>query len=245
MEKDPANDLTYLIKIHVDQLDHLGQVRHWTNLRIAKDAKHYWVSGFTEEQIEDVALKSIPFIEVFYTRENGLFPYGSKLPIAKAPSFLWSPIVKGLPISKHDWNHNYFDVDGKIDIKVVQSDNEQEAVAMKVSMHILKAYLDTAPAIRLQHLSWVILDSKHALVYGAPLLPIAGEAYWERASFLLPTGYDLELHILAETVSKAVNQEVENWIFWQKDENYSLINKDLFKPLSLSSFRLSNHLIKT
>lgn len=240
MAEDPSNHLTYVLEIAQQHQAYLGQIRHWSNLKIALDAETYWIKDLTQNQIASVEIKSIPFKHIYSLKEYKLFPVGSHLPLKKMPSsLLWTPIERGLPVTLPSFNHNYFGIQEKIEIQISLSAAEKEPFAMITSLDKLKKYIETASAIRLKNLTWTILEDSKALILGTPLLPIQGDTFWKDDDFLMPTGFDFDINILTTVIKQKIFTENEAWIIWNKESSYFSIEKSYFQPLSISSFRLS------
>jgi hypothetical protein len=245
MAADLSKDVIYLLEIGRPHSDYLGPVRHWDQLRIAAAPDGYWVMGLTAEQVESTEIRSIPFRKLYYMYEDQpllLFPYGGAVPVKQLPSALsWTPLEKAMPLEHPSYNHNYFGLSEKLSIRLVKSAQEQEAMALLVPMQQLDVYIQTAPAVRLEPLMWVMVDDQ-ALVLGKPLLPLPGKSYWSRGAHLLPAGLDLEWTALAETLERELDPDC--WLVWEEDGGYFAVQKKLFRPLSISSFRLSRGVSK-
>lgn len=253
MAEDTFHDVTWLLEIEQQHLDYLGPIRHWSQLKMAASPGCYWIKGLTSDQLGSTEIKSIPFKKLYYTRgadagelEQGdlvqgdlLFPPGGLVPVKKLPSFLsWVPLERGLPLSLPPFNHNYFGITEKLSIRLVPSEKEEEPVALLTSLTHLRAYMLTAPAIRLKPLSWVVIGDQ-AFIVGKPLLPLPGDSYWQQGDFFLPAGLDLEWSLLAETLNQELNPDRDCWLLWDKDGSCLAISKEQIRPLSISSFRLS------
>lgn len=239
MEGNTTQRLVYFLKIAKAYKNQLGSLRHWGNLKMAIDKEFIWLKDFTEEQIHSIAVKQLPFKELFYVKEQKLFPLGNQLPIGKAPSFLWTPIEKALKVELPLPNPNFFGLEENIEIQIIPSSKERKGIALLISLEDLKNYIETAPSIRLKNLSWIIIEEDKALVIGTPLLPLPGQVFWKDNKFLIPLGFHFDLPILSQFINKKINPEYSNWVLWNKDGSYSLLAQDLFVPLSLSSVRLS------
>ena len=241
------NELNYWISIPAQHKDYLGQIRHWNNLKMATDVSLesnneralLWVKDFSERQLNSLELKSIPFKKVFVARDGLLFHIGERVPQRKVPSLLWTPIAKALPVELPDGNYNFFGFDEKIAVKLVETEMERPAFGMLAPLANLAAYIETAPALRLAALEWVIIKQHLAFIVGMPLLPIKGFTYWKRGNFLLPTGFEFEFDFLTEALQKALAVGEEDFVLWNKDSSYILLPKSALKPLSIGSFRLS------
>jgi hypothetical protein len=239
MATNTENHINYILEIDKQHLNYLGQIRHWNNLKIAKDGNEYWIKDITEIQLNSLEIKSIPFVRIYKLVQQKLFPLESLLPTKKIPSsLLWTPLEKGLPLTLPSYNFNFFGLEQVVSTQIIPSEHEYEAVALLVPIKDLSAYINTAPSIRFKSLNWVIIED-NALILGTPLLPIQGKTFWKRGDALLPTGYDFEFHLLSELINNQINPENKYWSLWNEQSDYFLIDKTLFQPLSLSSFRLS------
>lgn len=238
MEEHSPNGINYVLSIEAKHADYLGQIRHWPNIKMANDDGLVWVKDFTRKQLDSIELKSIPYKELFELRDNKLFPMGSALPVKKLPSLLWTPIQRGLAVTLPKFNFNYFGVEGKVTANLVPSERQRQPFALMIDLDMLRQYMEQASAIRLKEHTWVILNDK-ALVLGTPLLPLKGETYWQQKGFLIPTGYELDMSFLLDALNDKLDPENSLWVLWQKEGAHIDIDKKNFKPLSLSSFRLT------
>ena len=239
MALDPSNGVTYFLRIAAEHRDYLGAIQHWNNLKMAVEEGMIWVKDLTQKQVDAVEVKSIPYKELYYAVGQQLFPLQSLLPYRNIPSLLWTPVERGLPVQLPAFNHNYFGIHDKIVVRLIPSDQEEEAAALLVTVDDLKTYIETAPAVRLQGLHWALVGDDKAIILGAPLLPLKGDAFWCSHDFLLPAGYCFELYALAGTINGLVNPERKDWIVWGREGTYWKLDKQLLKPLSIGSFRVS------
>ncbi|MBE7173547.1 MAG: hypothetical protein INR73_23445 [Williamsia sp.] len=239
MAVDPSNSMTYFLCIAAAHKDYLGAIRHWDKLEMAVHEASIWVKDLTQKQVDAVEVKSIPYKELYYALDQQLFPMGSMLPAGDMPALHWTSIEKGLPVQLPAFNHNYFGIHSKIEIKLVSSNQEKAVCALLVETEDLKKYIETAPAVRLKNLHWALVGYDRAVILGTPLLPLKGEACWRHHDFLLPAGYNFELHALTGTINQLVNPEGKDWIVWNKKGEYWKLDKELLKPLSIGSFRVS------
>ncbi|MDI3319396.1 hypothetical protein [Pinibacter soli] len=241
MAKNATDNLTFFVLVNADEKECLGGIRDWLNLSVGFEGNDIWVKGFDYAQINSLEIKSIPFKSIFYTNGDSrkLFPQGSLLPQRAIPALLWTPMERALPVTLPSLNHNYFGIKDKAAISLERSETEREAVAMYVYMDELWNYIETAPAIRLQALQWVIVDHDHAFIIGKPLLPVHGEVYWRQNDFFIPAGYDFDLPGTTDFINTKINIDGSKWIVWNADGSYFTIDKEMLSLLSLSSFRLS------
>ncbi len=237
MAEDIANPIAYYLMLANAHKDDLGNIRGWNNLKVAFEDDIIWVSGFDEDQITSIAIKSIPFKSLFYQKGGKLFFLESLLPERTIPSLLWSPIARALPVALPNFNHNFFGVKDKVEMRLVKSEKVYESTAIVTSIAVLEQYINTAPTIRLKKLTWALLDNNEVIVVGKPLLPIRGNAYYKRGSFIIPAGYDFDLELMEKTLSEIINPNEDKWIVWNLDDSYFTIAKEEVQLLTISSFR--------
>jgi hypothetical protein len=239
MAEDTPGSLEYILRIGQEHRDLLSQVRHWDKLKIALHEGSYWIKELTARQVASPEIKSIPYKQIFYLKGNKLFPEGSRLPVQRMPlSLLWAPIDRGLPVKLPMPNHNFFGLKETVGISIVPSAKEEQAVALMVTAADLRMYMETAPAVRLQPLSWVIIGKDKAMIFGSPLLPMQGQAFWKKGSFLFPAGFDLEFPVLSAQLENKMDPQGD-LIVWEKDSTCFRVEKAAIKKLSIASFRRS------
>jgi hypothetical protein len=235
--------MSYYLLIDKNNIEDLGALRNWSNARIGFDGNDVWLKDLDFAQINSPEVKSIPYKKIYEEKNGKLYPAGSLLPEGNAPSLLWTPVDRGLPVKLPSFNHNFFGIRKKITMKLVASEKENTAVAILTSLASLKKYVEKAPAVRLQKISWVMIGPK-ALLLGTPLLPVPGETYWQREDLLIPAGYDFDLYAMSGALNKKLNPEKNNWVICNRDQSFTLVPKNSLKNLSIGSFRLTLSEIK-
>jgi hypothetical protein len=245
MAANATDGITWLLAVQRGHKDWLAPIRHWQHLTMATDEDKIWVTGFSQQEITGVIVKSIPVKTIWYQQGPYLFPEGSILPARKAPSLLWSPIERGLPLELPPENHNYFGVSDKVVIRLVETQQEHAAAALIVAIDDLKLLMETAPAIRLKPLKWSIINNQDALIVGVPLLPVPGNTFWQEGNFLIPAGYDFEWPSLRKTVGKMTNNSEPSLLIWLPAGGFIRLPQTSLKPLTIGSFRQSEILWKS
>lgn len=235
MAKNIANDVVCFLSIEKKYTEFLGEIRHWNNLKMATDNELIWIKDLMEWQINSLEIKSIPYKKLYYEIDNKLFLINSKLPECTFPSLLWTPIDRALQIKMPTYNYNYFGITAPTNVQLIATENEQPSFGLLTSIAALEKYIKTAPAVRFQHLSWVIVEHTKALILGNPTLPIQGDTLWQSNTMLFPSGFDLELTVLKNILECQLNKTDDNWIIWAENASYHLIEKEKFMPLSISS----------
>ncbi len=237
MAQDSSSSIAYFLLMDKINQEDLAPLRKWSNLKVAFDKDQIWITNFEHHQIESIEVKSVPYKTIFYRKESKLFLLNSLLPDRNEPSCLWTPIERAFPLEIKNANFNYFGIEEKVAIKLVQEEVERAAEVLLTDISTLENYLNTAPAIRLKNLTWVVIGTSEVLIFGKPLLPISGTVFWKNQEAIIPVGYNFELAIISETINKKINTTKSAWVIWFKNATYFALEKSQLMPLTLSSFR--------
>lgn len=239
MANNASDNLSYFLLLEEHHQLFLGGIRHWNNLKVGFDELGFWIKDFDYAQIQSTEVKIIPYKKVFYEKNGRLFPENSLLPEGIVPALIWTPIDRAIPVTLPALNHNYFGVNEPLTMRLVNAESEQESVAMIVDLDVLGDYLEHVSEVRLKNLSWCILDDYTACVMGTPLLSIQGEVFWQSDVFLIPSGFDLELHTLKGELKQLLEVADSDHIVWLKSGYYLKLAHTDLKPLSRASFRMN------
>ncbi|MGG5209842.1 hypothetical protein ACQWU4_12910 [Chryseobacterium sp. MIQD13] len=219
--------------------DFLGSIRDWKNVQIAVDDDTVWLKGFTEEQAVSADIQQLPNFVLYELREGLLFKKEALVPSKKTrTALLWSPIDKALRLTFPASNNNYFGIDEKIEVRLIQGGEEHSVVALLSTIEEIKQTIPAQPKFKLEKIEWIVIGDK-ALFLGAPLLSLPGKTYWTRDGHLLPAGFDFEFKNLSSLLQQKYNKESDKWLMWNEDGTYLPIKKEDFRELSVSSFRLT------
>ena len=194
-------NLKYFARIKEANLDLLVGLYNWEHLFVANEDGYIWIKDITADEIDSVPLKSILGLERFYVKQGKLYPYNKLLPIGNEPSCLWTKIKRAIHLDLPSKNHNFFRLEPSIEVKIVPSNEPKDASIHLIDLSLFKEYVKTASTLRLRPLLWAIIGHQ-AMVVGWPLLPLPGATYWKGGSFIIPTGYDLEIPSLINAINK-------------------------------------------
>ncbi len=239
-----AEDSSNSIKIFWAELpkadeDFLGAIRDWKNVKIAIDEEVIWLKGFTDEQAASSEIQQLPNFILYELRDGLLFRKDALVPSKKMrTALLWTPIDKALKLTFPISNNNFFGIDEKIDVKLKPSEEEQPAMALLCSISEIKEVIITTSKFKLENLNWIIINDK-ALFLGTPLLSFPGKTFWSKDGHLLPTGFDFEFENLSSLLQRKYNANQDQWLLWNENGTVLPINKEDFRKLSVSSFRLT------
>ncbi|GEJ45638.1 hypothetical protein [Chryseobacterium sp. ON_d1] len=219
--------------------DFLGSIRDWKNIQIAVDEETIWLKGFTGEQAEASEIQQLPDFILYELRDGLLFKKEALVPSKKMrTALLWIPIDKALQLSLPPSNQNYFGIQEQVQVKLKESHEEQPVIALLSNIADIEESIAALPKFKLEKIKWTVLGNK-ALFLGVPLLSFPGKTYWTKDRHLLPAGLDFEFKNLSTLLQQKYNQEQEGWLLWDENGNYLSVKESDFRPLSVSSFRLT------
>jgi hypothetical protein len=240
MAKDSPNGLKeFWAELPRADEDFLGSIRDWKNVQIALEEDVIWLKGFNDEQAVSPDIHQLPNFLLYELREGLLFRKDALVPSKKVrTALLWTPIDKALRLTFPQSNNNFFGIDEKVEIKLKPSEEEQPATALLCSFSEIKETIISFPKFKLEKLDWIVINDK-ALFLGNPLLSFPGKTYWMKDDHLLPTGFDFEFKNLSSLLQRKYNAIQDQWLLWNEDGSVLYINKNDFRKLSVSSFRLT------
>lgn len=219
--------------------DYLGSIRDWKNIQVATDDEVIWLKGFTDEQVLTSELHQLPNFLLYELRDGLLFKKEALVPSKKMRTgLLWMPIDKALRLTFPASNQNYFGISEKVQIRVKESDEEHSVIGLLSTIEDIKDSIAALPKFRLEKIEWTIIGDK-ALFLGTPLLSLPGKTYWAKDGHLLPSGYDFEFKNMSTFLQQKYNKASDGWLLWDESGNYLSVKKTDFRPLSVSSFRLT------
>lgn len=219
--------------------DFLGSIRDWKNVQIAVEDETLWLKGFTDEQAAAPEIQQLPDFILYELRDGLLFRKDALVPSRKVrTALLWTPIDKALRLTFPVSNNNYFGIDEKIHVALTESLEEQPVIALLSPLSEIRESMAAIPKFKLEKIQWTVIGDK-ALFLGTPLLSLPGKTYWSKDGHLLPAGLDFEFKNLSRLLLQKYNKESEGWLLWDENGNCLSIKSTDFRPLSISSFRLT------
>lgn len=240
MAKDPSEPVKeFWAELPRADEDVLGSVRDWKNIQIALEEEVIWLKGFTAEQAASPEIQQLPNLLLYELREGLLFRKEALVPSKKVrTALLWTPIDQALRLTFPLSNNNFFGIDEKITVRLKPGEEVQPAVALLSPMAEIKDLIITLPKFKLEKIDWTVINNR-ALFLGTPLLGFPGKTYWTKDGHLLPAGFDFEFKNISILLQKKYNEMLDQWLVWNEDGSYISVNKNDFRKLSVSSFRLT------
>ena len=219
--------------------DFLGSIRDWKNIQIAPDNETIWLKGFTEEQSESPEIHQLPDFILYELRDGLLFRKDALVPSKKMrTALLWISIDKALKLTLPVSNNNYFGIHEKVQVNLTETNEEKPVIGLLCTIADIKESMAAIPKFKLKKIEWIMIGDK-ALFLGTPLLSLPGKTYWASNGHLLPAGLDFEFKNLSTLLKQKYNNESDGWLLWDENGSYLSIKNSDFRPLSISSFRLT------
>lgn len=240
MAKNSSNGLKdFRAEIPRADEDFLGSIRDWKNVQVALEEDTIWLKGFTDEQAVSSEIQQLPNFLLYELRDGFLFRKDALVPSKKVrTALLWAPIDKALRLTFPPSNQNFFGIDEKVEVKLKPSEEEQPATALLCAISDIKEAIITIPKFKLEKLDWIVINDK-ALFSGTPLLSFPGKTFWMKDNHLLPTGFDFEFKNLSSLLQRKYNASQDQWLLWDENGSVLHLDKNDFRKLSISSFRLT------
>lgn len=240
MAKDSSDRLReFRAEIPRADEDFLGSVRNWKNVQVALEEEIIWLKGFTEEQAVSSEIQQLPNLLLYELRDGLLFRKGALVPSKKMQTaLLWIPIDKALRLTFPLFNNNFSGIDEKIEVELKPSEEEHPATALLCPIKEIREAIITLPKFKLEKTDWIVINDQ-ALFMGDPLLSLPGKTFWSKDGHLLPAGYDFEFKNLSSLLQRKYNTARDQWLLWKEDGSVLSLNKEDFRKLSVSSFRLT------
>lgn len=230
----------YYLSIPKHSQELLGNLRHFEHLQMAIDQKLIWVKGFIDEEINSPLVRKIPRATMYLEKEGWLYIVGSKLREMPLPSLLFTPIQMALPIEIEGYNHNLFEINGKVNIQLVAAEEEHKAYAQLINIQELESFVSTHANFRFKHLKWCLIND-NALVVGSPQLPIQGLSFWKNHQTLIPLGFNVNFPLLlSKFQSLYINGTLDLLLI--NEQNIVAIKNNTICELSRASVKVTlNH----
>ncbi len=239
MEKPTNKSLNHILKVSDVHLNHLYDLRNWSQLKGCVHENHIWISGIDSDLLTSSAVTSIPFKSIYRLEDGQLYKIGRSLPYTTMPELNWQKLTTVLPIENFSLNPNFFNLNQSVELKLTHSHYEQKVSATIMPLEPNKDVILNQPAFRLKNKSYTILNGKELFVLGAPVLPCNADDYWQKGMMFLPLGYDFNYSILADSLFEKLVPDSDALIVWNVDSSYFLINTNELTKLSVSSLRLT------
>lgn len=217
--------------------DQIGNIRTIPNWKGALYLGQIWLKGPLDNGKDQLSLHALPVMESYEVDEqNRLFPLGSLTPTAIMEEIEWQNLKDFLPVEMP-----VSALPGVLDVlmplKMIRVETQKPAYALKISLTVWKSYIERAPLVRLQQLSFALSVDQEVLVIGNPLPAIPGKGYWLNKKLLIPVGFDFDPPLMAELLLDRLGAETAGIMLFNENGQRSTIPPDGFKEANRALIR--------
>lgn len=227
---------------------HLGPLRLLPRIEVCPQADAIWLRGDDLEAI-DAKLRGLPGAARYRRLADGqLVAVDERVPSARLPEGDWRPLAEWLScaLPAAVWPGVS---PPAARLRLVRSESPAEANLLLVGLDAWRAYVDTAPLVRLERLSFALDAARRVLVRGTPLPPLAGKRFVERGGVAVPVGWQWEPAVEVDVLRILLALDAEEpdgsgglgemVVFTTPECDYERIAVDAFARATRSAVRLS------
>ncbi|MBC9914227.1 hypothetical protein [Chitinophaga varians] len=230
-----------ILQLPLQQYTALGTVRHLPRLEAAADNTAVWLRGIPATEPVDPLLLQLPAICTWYVDSaQRLFRKGDLTPTDILDNALvWQPLPKWLTVSlpvsgmPHPVNEG-------ARITLIPIAQPGETTALLTTLAHWHTYGETAPAIRLQQLSFAADNQDRVLIIGHPLPSIPGKAYVREQQLLLPAGFALQPAGIAPLIVQQLDPQQEYLLLFHPDGSWERIPQHALVPATRRGIRATH-----
>jgi len=229
---------TWICIISNEKQHLLAELRLLSGLQMAYLDSEIWLKHIDTADIPHRALLSLQPQDIFVEEDGKLFPIGKSTPVRKLPQLLWQPVSQMIQVEVPT-SALPAQLSAQLEIKLVQSQKMRTAEVLRLDGTSWRAYVETAPAVRLNALKFALSEQDEVLIMGRPLPTLPGDAYWQQGNLLMPLGWELTWQLFAAEIAKAIHSDPNQLILMETNGTYQLISKHAFQPAQRSAVRQS------
>ncbi len=215
-----------------------GILRSCSWLRACEMPEGLWVRSEEplSEELDHVLRSLAPDLRCHVLKDGQLLPEGKRVPRGRIPEGPWRAIGETI-VPAPPQRLGPVKVDGKIRLQLVRRGGQREPSAMVTNPSALAAYVETAPAIRLSHLSFALKRDGAALVRRTPLPPIRGIALVEEDGVLLPCGWGWDPPVPAPVVRRVLGLAQSQIALVAEDGSVQTLEQHHFVQMTRAAVR--------
>jgi hypothetical protein len=216
-----------------------GALRLHSGIQALQTADGLWIRGDAlTQELDSILHKLAPTLRCRMLADEQLLPEGKRVPAGSLPRGTWQPICQVIaPQAPKPFAAAV--MPGKVALRLVRRTGSADPSAMLTDLSALRAYADTAPAIRLARLSFALRADGAAIVRGTPLPPIAGIALAESQGILIPCGWGWDTPVPAAVVRQVLGLRDDQIALVLESSDAQVIESLQFVQLSRAAARQS------
>lgn len=228
-----------IYQLHSNDKDALGAVRCISGLMAAEKEDTVWLRDELNSAESVAALQRLPVRNTYYTDETGqLIPKGSLTPVSILQEMDWQPLTMFIPVKAPVAALPGL-LQSKAMVQLKYSGKQRPGRGLLTTLDLWKQYAETAPAVRLELLSFAVQENGDVFITGELLPPLPGKEYWMTLDIYIPAGYDLDNGLMPLLLSQQLNTEGKSVMVFDREGNWQAIDKNYFVKGKRSAVRLT------
>lgn len=218
----------------------LGRVRSRADLSIGETAEHLWVriESSTDEPL-DGDLLSLPAVCFAVLEDGQLIERGLRVPLGHLPAADWVSIAEWMTI-RIEAPALAAQAPPPVRLQMEPSPDPQTTGVLVTSCEKWEQYVQTAPQIRLNPLSFAQNSDRQVVIRGTPLPPISGTYFVESDGVAVAAGWRWTPPVAANVVARLLQVAGEDLALLYADGTWERIGGEQFVPASRVAVRLSS-----
>lgn len=215
----------------------LGSLRCEPGLQAAVHEEQVWLRGIRGKDQLPLAVRRLPLRQTFrMDAEARLFPPGGLTPTGRLPQAEWLDLTRFLPVELPVSALPAVATD-RIPVRLRPSGRAEKGAALLLDRAVWTAWVDGAPASRLERLRFAGSEQGRVLVIGDILPPLPGCEYWMRHYNLLPAGFDFEFPVLSTVIRDQYNPDASAFLLFDESAVFEKINQTDFRVATRRAVR--------
>jgi hypothetical protein len=197
-----------------------------------------WVKGGPLTDAQQALYATVPWHNRFSSAAEGwLFESDQALPWGKLPEGPWRPLAELLvPLAPPSSFPG--ELRNRALLEIQRSDLATPAALLMLPAADWYEYAHSAPALRLERLSFVLNEAQgQVLVCGEPLPPLPGRRYYFHGPAAIPCGHAPFPALQPSTLASWLRLAEGETALFDEDGTYARISADLWQPASRSAIR--------
>jgi hypothetical protein len=170
--------------------------------------------------------------------DGQLVPDGARVPLGILPDGNWVALSQWLCVDLAPASFAGAVTD-QVALSMVRSDRVHQANVMLASKYDLLQYVETAPSIRLKHLTFAMSNDNQVIVCGDPLPSIPGTRYAESEGVAVECGWTWAPAVDVQVLRELYRLQENDLLLLHSDASWDRIGSDEFVNANRSAVRTS------
>jgi MoxR-vWA-beta-propeller ternary system domain bpX2 len=222
-----------LLNLALLDMEALGPHRTKAGWEICELEGSLWVRGTMTEQ----EVSALPCLGKFRIDGQGrIIPLGRMVPVGTAPAGPWQSLGSFLTVAAPS-SGMPGRTRARLEIRLQRSQRAVPAASILLGMRELAAWVERAPKVRLDRLTFAASTDGRALVIGTPLPPVPGVPHYRYGSLAIACGWEFAPEFWPGWVERALAPGIGAVALVLADGSVEVIGQEGFTPLTLAAVR--------